>query len=256
MNEIIKVENLDVGYNGQIVLHQLNFSINRGDITVILGQSGCGKSTIIKTLLGILPPLNGQVFFFGQQVDYRSEKAIMALYRRVGVLYQNGALLNSLSLYENVALPLNMHYPKLEKDLEREMVHSRLAQVGLAQSAKKFPAELSGGMRKRAALARAMILDPEIIFCDEPSAGLDPITAAGLDKLMINLREHFDITFIVVTHELRSIHAISDMALVLNENRLHYFGPYEDMLKRDDPFISAFFMKDTEEQEPGHSPEG
>lgn len=247
MTEIIKAEQLDVGYNGHAVLKDLDFSIRSGDITVILGQSGCGKSTILKTLLGLIPPISGEVTCFGEPVDFASEKFLAKLYKRIGVLYQNGALLNSLSLYENVSLPIRMHFPRLHKDIEEEMVHSRLAQVGLARSWRKFPAELSGGMRKRAALARAMILDPEIIFCDEPSAGLDPITAAGLDDLMINLRDHFGITFVVVTHELRSIERISDNAMVLHNGGLHYFGPYKEMFEKKDSFIDTFFLLEQEQ---------
>ncbi len=244
MKEIIQVEKLNVGYGDQVILKQLNFVINEGEITVILGKSGCGKTTILKTLIGLLPPLSGQVTFFGEKIDFFSEASLQMLYKKIGVLYQNSALLNSLTLYENVALPIKMQYPELQVEIEREMVVSRLSQVGLADSMDKYPSELSGGMRKRGALARAMILDPDIIFCDEPSSGLDPITAAGLDDLMRNLREHFGITFVVVTHELRSIEKISDKALVLKNGGLHYFGEYKNMFTLKDPFIDNFFMKD------------
>lgn len=244
MKKVIEVKKLDVGYNGQPVLRQLDFTVNEGEIAVILGQSGCGKTTILKTLIGLIPPLNGQVSFFGEKIDYASEQALEKLYKRIGVLYQGGALLNSLTLYENVALSIKMHYPDLPKEIEHEMVAARLSQVGLAGAEEKYPSELSGGMRKRGALARAMILDPDIIFCDEPSAGLDPITAGGLDELMRNLRDHFGITFVVVTHELRSIDKISDKAMVLYNGRLHFFGDYKDLLAQKDPFINAFFLKE------------
>ena len=244
MIEIIQVEKLDVGYGDQVILKQLNFVINEGEITVILGKSGCGKTTILKTLIGLLPPLSGQVIFFGEKIDFFSEASLQTLYKKIGVLYQNSALLNSLTLYENVALPIKMQYPDLQVEIEREMVVSRLSQVGLADSMDKYPSELCGGMRKRGALARSMILDPDVIFCDEPSSGLDPITAAGLDDLMRNLRDHFGITFVVVTHELRSIEKISDKALVLKNGGLHYFGEYKNMITLKDPFIDDFFMKD------------
>ncbi len=240
---IVEARNLDVGYDGKAVLKNVNFSIRRGEITVILGKSGCGKSTILKTLIGLLPVISGEISFFGAPVNYSSEKERGKLYKRFGVLYQNSALLNSLTLYQNVALPIQMQFPDFPREVEEEMVFARLSQVGLAEAVKKYPSELSGGMRKRAALARAMILDPEIIFCDEPSAGLDPITAAGLDYLMNSLRDHFNITMVVVTHELRSIEAIADKAMVLNNGKLHYFGEYRNMFDINDEFINDFFMK-------------
>jgi phospholipid/cholesterol/gamma-HCH transport system ATP-binding protein len=243
MEEILKVEDLDVGYENEVVLTELNFTIMKKEIMVILGKSGCGKSTILKTLLGLISPLSGRVYVNNQEIDYFSEHSLKDLYKKIGVLYQNSALLNSFTLYDNIALPVKMHYPKLAKEIQEEMVFSRLSLVGLLESSNKFPSELSGGMRKRAALARAMILDPEIIFCDEPSAGLDPITAAGLDQLIQNLRSHFGITFVVVTHELRSIEAIADKALVLNEGKMHYYGNYKDLFSLNDPFISYFFLK-------------
>ncbi len=242
-SEIIRVENLDVGYDGTAVLTGLDFAVQAGEITVVLGKSGCGKSTILKTLIGLMPPISGQVYFAGEPIVYSSEHSLNDLFRHIGVLYQNSALLNSFNLHENISLPLRMHFPHLPREIEREMVDSRLDQVGLLQSRDKFPAELSGGMRKRAALARAMITDPQIIFCDEPSAGLDPITAAGLDELMLNLKNHFGITFLVVTHELRSIAAIADKALVLDNGGLHFFGSYKHMMSISDPFINSFFLK-------------
>ena len=243
MESIIKTDHLDVGYGKEVVLRDLEFHVNRGEITVILGRSGCGKSTILKTLVGLLPPLSGQVYFFGEVMDFRSEERLKRLYNKIGVLYQGSALLNSLTLYENIALPIRIHYPRFSREIELEMVHSRLAQVGLTESGHKYPGELSGGMRKRAALARAMIMNPDIIFCDEPSAGLDPITAAGLDDLMINLKKHFGMTFVVVTHELRSIEKIADKAVVLNKGRLHFFGEYQRLIASNDPFIESFFLK-------------
>jgi len=243
MDAIINIDRLNVGYGEEVILKDLQFQVNRGEITVILGRSGCGKSTILKTLVGLLPPISGQVYFFNELMDYKSEKSLERLYNKIGVLYQASALLNSMTLYENIALPIRIHYPDFSIEIEQEMVYSRLTQVGLAENAHKYPAELSGGMRKRAALARAMIMNPDIIFCDEPSAGLDPITAAGLDDLMINLKKHFGMTFVVVTHELRSIEKIADHAVVLNEGRLHFFGEYSRLVSSIDPFINSFFLK-------------
>jgi phospholipid/cholesterol/gamma-HCH transport system ATP-binding protein len=244
MNPILSVKNLDVGYGNETVLKDLNFQVNPGEITVILGKSGCGKSTILKTLLGLIPLIAGEIFFFNEKMDYLSEQCLNGLYHRIGVLYQGSALLNSLTLYENISLPLRMYYPGFPGEIEKEMVYSRLSQVGLTGSYHKYPAELSGGMRKRAALARAMILDPEIILCDEPSSGLDPITAAGLDELMLKLKEHFHMTLVVVTHELRSIEKIADNAVVLDNRRLHFFGEYRQLVAAKDPFIKSFFLKE------------
>jgi len=240
--EVLSANNLDIGYTGPI-LSGLDFAIRKERITVILGKSGCGKSTLMKTLIGLLPPLAGTVSYLNNPIDFTSEEALRQLYLKIGVLYQNGALLNSLNLYENVALPLRMHHHKLQKEIEREMILSRLSQVGLRESAAKFPSELSGGMRKRGALARALILDPEVIFCDEPSAGLDPITAAGLDRLMLSLRDSFGMTLVVVTHELRSIEAIADDVVVLGDGNLHFHGEFKDLFSNNDPFIDTFFLK-------------
>jgi phospholipid/cholesterol/gamma-HCH transport system ATP-binding protein len=246
MDTIIAVKDLAVGYGREVILERLDFQASRGEITVILGKSGCGKSTILKTLMGLIPPLSGEIFLFNEKMDYFSEHSLNRLYHRIGVLYQSSALLNSLTLYENIALPLRMHYPDFPGELEKEMVYSRLSQVGLTGNYHKYPAELSGGMRKRAALARAMILDPEIILCDEPSSGLDPITAAGLDRLMLKLKEYFHMTFVVVTHELRSIEKIADKAVVLNNGQLHFFGEYRQLKSAQDPFIKSFFLRDEE----------
>jgi len=243
MKEIIRTEDLYAGYEGSVVLKELNFIINKGEITVILGKSGCGKSTILKTIIGLIPPISGDIYFYEKRMDYLSESSVNNLYRRIGVLFQNNALLNSLNLYDNVSIPIKMHYPELQKEIEREMVFSTLSQVGLLKSFNKFPSQLSGGMRKRAALARSMILDPDIIFCDEPTTGLDPITAHGLDELMLNLKNIFGITLVVVTHELRSIEKISDKVIVLKDGAVHFSGKYDKLFTLNDSFINKFFLK-------------
>jgi phospholipid/cholesterol/gamma-HCH transport system ATP-binding protein len=158
-------------------------------------------------------------------------------------MYQNGALLSSLNVYENVALPIRMKQHAMKNESEEQRVHKRLSQVGLLESAGKHPAELSGGMRRRAALARAMILDPEVILCDEPSAGLDPITSSGLDELLLSLKEEMGMTVVVVTHELRSIEKIADRAIVLNEGKMHFSGKYDEMISLKDVFIDTFFLR-------------
>jgi phospholipid/cholesterol/gamma-HCH transport system ATP-binding protein len=241
--EIIKAIDLDIGYGGSLVLQKLNFSIPKGQITIVLGKSGCGKTTLLKSLIGLIPPMKGEIYFGGEKIDFFSEESLQSLYSRIGVLYQNGALLNGLTLYENVALPIRMKNQKIQREHEEEMVYERLSQVGLRENAGKYPSELSGGMRKRGALARAMVLDPEVIFCDEPSSGLDPITSSGLDDLLMNLKENLGMTVVVVTHELRSIQKIADRVIVLHEGNMHFSGEYEELLVLKDPFIETFFLR-------------
>jgi phospholipid/cholesterol/gamma-HCH transport system ATP-binding protein len=241
--EIIRVRNLDVGYGGEVVLRNLDFDILQGRITVIVGESGSGKTTLLKAIIGLLPPLAGSIVLGGRAVDYRSEEDLRQLYRRIGVLYQNSALLNSLSLYENIALPVRIHRPGTAGEEECRRVAAVLGRVGLQGNEAKYPYELSGGMKKRAALARAMVLDPEIVFCDEPSSGLDPITATGLDALLVKLRDAHGMTFVVVTHELRSIERIADRILLLRDGAIRFDGGYKDLDKAGDPYVQAFFLR-------------
>lgn len=247
--EVIKAIDLDVGYGESLVLEDLNFSIPEGQITTVLGKSGCGKSTLLKSLVGLIPPLKGEIYFSGEKIDFFSEKSLLSLYKRIGVLFQNSALINSLTMYENVALPIRMKYRKIKKEEEEEMVTKRLSQVGLLEDHEKYPSELSGGMKKRAALARSMILDPEVIFCDEPSAGLDPITSSELDNLLVDLKETLGMTIVAVTHELRSIQRVADRVIVLHEGKMHFSGEYIELLALKDPFIETFFLKEGKEND-------
>jgi phospholipid/cholesterol/gamma-HCH transport system ATP-binding protein len=240
--DIIAARDLTVGYSREEVLRGLSFAVTKGLITAVVGVSGSGKSTLLKTLAGLLPPLGGGFDFAGSPVDYRSEASLRRLYGSIGVLYQDGALLNGLTLYENVALPVRMHYPELPEGVVRDMVYAGLAQVEMADSAEKLPAELSGGMRKTGALARALVLDPEVVFCDEPSSGLDPITSHRLDDLLLRLKETFKMTLVVVTHELRSIERVADRVILLNDGGLRYAGDYADLAASEDEFIRTFFL--------------
>ena len=241
--DIITAHDLDVGYGATTILRGLNFAVPTGRITAVVGESGSGKSTLLKTLIGLLPPLAGEIRLCGTAVDFRSERSLGALHRRIGVLYQNSALLDALTLYDNVALPIRMRFPDRPRAEEGSAVRAMLVRVGLRDCEGKYPFELSGGMRKRAALARAMILAPDLIFCDEPSAGLDPITSSGLDDLLRDLADGHGVTFVAVTHELRSIARIADRVLVLRGGTILWDGEYADIARSDDPYLCEFFLR-------------
>ena len=217
-DKIIEVSGLSVGYGRTVVLKDLEFSVARGEVFGILGGSGCGKSTLLKHLIGLYPVMRGSVRIFDTELAGIDEKAKRALQRRFGVTYQNGALFGAMTVGENVALPLEEFTDYPAKKI-REIVEEKLKLVGLQDAVNKMPSELSGGMCKRAGLARAMALDPELLFFDEPSAGLDPITSVGLDELILSLKEKFGTTVVIVTHELSSIFKIVDNAIMLNREQ-------------------------------------
>lgn len=212
---IIEARNLDLSYDDYIVMRNLNFSVQKGETFIIMGSSGCGKSTLLKVLIGLKEPANGEVLYEEESfwdANYARQQAMM---KRFGVLYQSGALWSSLTLGENVALPLEL-YSNLSIAQIKDIVELKLALVGLGGYADFYPSELSGGMRKRAGLARAIALDPDIIFFDEPSAGLDPVSARMLDDLIIQLRENLGATIVIVTHELASIFAVGNNSIFLD----------------------------------------
>jgi len=211
----IEVRGLDMGYGSFILMRDLNFTVNRGDIFIIMGGSGCGKSTLLKILFGLKEPLRGQVIYGDMSLWEADPSEREQFMRRFGILYQQGALWSSLTLAENVALPLQLH-TRLRPGQIREIVSLKMALVGLAGFEEFYPSEISGGMRKRAGLARAMALDPDILFFDEPSAGLDPVSSKLLDDLILELRESLGTTIVVVTHELASIFAIANNSVYLD----------------------------------------
>lgn len=215
-NEVhIRVQELTVAYGTFVVMRDLNFTIEHGDIFIIMGESGCGKSTVMKALVGLKGPARGHVFYDGVSFWEAEPTERDRIMRRFGILYQSGALWSSMTIAENVGLPLE-EYTELNPSQIREVVSLKLSLVGLAGFEGFYPSEISGGMRKRAALARAMALDPEILFFDEPSAGLDPVSARRLDDLIIELRESLGTTVVVVTHELASIFAIGNDSVFLD----------------------------------------
>lgn len=220
---IAQVDHLAVKYGERTVLSDVTVAFAPGRIHVILGTSGCGKTTLLKAMIGLLKPSAGKVRLFGHEVTDNDAPATMEILQRVGVLFQNGALMGSLTTAENVALPLEMH-TDLPRPIIDDIVAHRLAQVGLPHAAHLLPSELSGGMRKRAALARALALEPPLVFCDEPSAGLDPVTSAGLDELLMELCRTLGITLVVVTHELASIDKIADEIVFLHQGVVLYQG--------------------------------
>lgn len=237
---VAQVLDAQIGYPELVTLERGSLTFKRGEVTCIIGGSGCGKSTLLKALIGLLPPLDGEVRVLGENLYGLEEDERTAVLRRVGVLFQNGALINSLSVEENVMLPMRRH-TRMPESVMRATARLKLRQVGLEHALHLLPEQLSGGMKKRAALARALALDPEVLFCDEPSAGLDPVTGAGLDRLLLDLRRVLKISIVVVTHELYSIRSIADQIVMLAPGRLVFVGSLQEAEISQDPDLAGFF---------------
>ena len=243
----IEVTGLRTWYGDREVLKGLTFTIPRGKTTVILGGSGCGKSTLLKHVIGLLKPSEGSIKFNGREITTLDEPEMDGVRGKMGVLFQGAALLNSLTIADNVALPIREHTRINEATLQI-MVRMKLDLVGLSGFDHFYPSQLSGGMKKRAGLARALALDPEILFFDEPSAGLDPVTAAGLDELIMKLRDVFRMTIIVVTHELPSVFAIADYVIMLEKGQILFAGTLDGLRASDHPRIRMFLERKPEQQ--------
>ncbi len=240
----IEVQGLTIGYGGQVVQQALDFRVRRGSVFVVMGDSGCGKSTLLRHMIGLAQPMAGDVLYEGEAYWSASEERRERMQARLGVLFQQGALLSSLTLEENVSLPLRER-AGLRADDVLAAARLKLALVGLAGFEQHYPGEISGGMKKRAGLARAIALDPEILYFDEPSAGLDPLSARRLDDLILELRDALGATVVLVTHELPSIFALGDDAVFLDAERktMTAQGKPEALRESGDPKLRAFLNR-------------
>ncbi|MFP4555452.1 MAG: ABC transporter ATP-binding protein [Bacteroidales bacterium] len=239
-SEIVKVSNLSASFGDFKVLEDVTFSAYEGEVTIILGSSGCGKSTVLRHILGLYPIIEGKISVLGNDVSTISEGDEQNLYKNMGVFYQSGALLNSMTVAENVALPLNQH-TNLPQSLIDDIVYMKLGLVNLEHAFYHYPAELSGGMLKRAALARAIALDPPLLFCDEPGAGLDPISLESLDRLILNLKNQLGMSIIMVTHEVSSILRIADRIIYLSKGVVAFEGTLKEALACGVDEVKQFF---------------
>jgi phospholipid/cholesterol/gamma-HCH transport system ATP-binding protein len=242
MSDVINVRDVSQRFGSHIVYHDISFTVGAGEVFAILGGSGSGKSTLMRQMIGLLPPADGTVEILGHDM-YAAQADVLT---HIGVMYQSGALFGSMTLLENVMLPLQMH-STLPPAACREIARVKLGLVSLGHAAELMPAEISGGMAKRAAIARAMALDPAIVFLDEPSAGLDPITSADLDDLILNLRKEMGITFVLVTHELPSILAVADRCIMLDSAAKCVIAEGDPRKLRDqssNPTVRAFFRRE------------
>lgn len=248
----IEVRDLVVKYGDRTVLDGVTFDVKRGEVFVILGGSGSGKSTLLRNLVGLMRPHSGTIHIGGKDFTAMDDEERLDVRKKMGMCFQGSALFNSLTVGENVAMPLKEH-TKLEQSTIDIMTRIKLELVGLGGFENYLPSELSGGMKKRAGLARAMAMDPAVIFYDEPSAGLDPIVGAGLDVLIRKMQHTFNLTSVVVTHEMESVKLIADTVCMLHRGRVVGLGTLEQVQKVDHPFVRQFFAR--EPNEDGGDPE-
>ena len=251
---LVESNDLRVHFGDREVLHGLTFEVRHGETLVVIGGSGSGKSTLLRTLVGLERPSSGQVLIKGTDITTAGAREMDAIRKKIGLAFQGGALIGSLSVGENIALPL-LEHTTLEASTIEVMVRIKLEQVGLSGFEDYYPAQLSGGMKKRAAFARAMALDPELLFFDEPSAGLDPITAAGIDALILSLKKAYAMSMVVVTHELASAFLIADRIILIDRGNIVAMGPVEEVRNSPHPRVRQFLDRvadSTQDEEVDH----
>jgi phospholipid/cholesterol/gamma-HCH transport system ATP-binding protein len=241
-DNIIEVRGLRNGFGTQVVHDGLDLDVRRGEIIGVVGGSGTGKSVLMRSIIGLQVPQDGEVHVLGEPMVGRSEEEAKDVRRRWGVLFQGAALFSTLTVAENVQVPIREYFPKLKQQLMDEIASYKIVMSGLPPEAgPKFPSELSGGMKKRAGIARALALDPELLFLDEPTAGLDPIGAAAFDQLILELRDALGLTVFLITHDLDTLYAICDRIAVLAERRVVAVGTIPELLALDHPWIQQYF---------------
>lgn len=250
----IRIEQLYAGYGETLVLHDVSAFLPASKVSVIVGGSGCGKSTLLRHILGLSRPMGGKICLGDIDLFTLNIKEFRRIRRNFGVLFQDGALLGALTLAQNVALPLTEH-TRLDRKTVQQAALRTLALVGLEEFGGYYPHQLSGGMRKRAGLARAIITEPNVLLCDEPTSGLDPITAAQMDQLLLDMRRHYpQMTIVVVSHDLASLATIADTVLVLREGTAVFSGSYAQLLETKDSYLQNFLQRRAEQQQgPGYA---
>ena len=245
---IIKVENFTAAFGDNVVIDNISFDVYEGERFIVLGGSGCGKSVLMKHIIGLYKPASGRILIDGDDIHLADEEQKLEILKKIGVAYQSGALFGSMTVLENVMLPLE-EFTDLSPEFAEEVARMKINLVSLTGSENKLPSEISGGMKKRVAVARAMVLDPKILFFDEPGAGLDPITSVELDELILNLSENLNITFVVVTHELMSIYKIANRVIMLDKRVKKIVAegdPYDLKENSDNPWVKQFFNRESE----------
>jgi len=239
---VIRVRGLKTAFGDQVVHENLDLDVQRGEILGVVGGSGTGKSVLMRTIIGLQTPVEGEITVFGEPTIGRDEAEQVEIRKRWGVLFQGGALFSTLTVAENVEVPIREFYPRLDPVLRDEIAAYKVVMSGLpAEAGPKYPAELSGGMRKRAGLARALALDPELLFLDEPTAGLDPISAAAFDELTLSLQRTMGLTVFLITHDLDTLYAICDRVAVLADKKVIAVGTIDELLALDHPWIQEYF---------------